>query len=113
MGVMKNLIIERRPQQQSPGALISQTLFKTFPKREEELSPLLHHLERTFSSVLGLFVWKKNSKEKDMRRARRETRKKTRKNNKKKKTEKNKKERKRSKGKKRKGRGTRRKRKKH
>jgi hypothetical protein len=32
IGVIKNLTIERRPQQQPPpGALISQKLFKTFP----------------------------------------------------------------------------------
>ncbi len=32
IGVIKNLTIERRPQQQQPpGDLISQTLFKTFP----------------------------------------------------------------------------------
>jgi hypothetical protein len=60
IGVIKNLTIERRPQQQPPpGALISQKLFK--------LSPLLHHLECTFSWEFGLVVWKKNSKEKEVK----------------------------------------------
>jgi hypothetical protein len=59
---------ERRPQQTTPGALISQTLFKTFTTTSS--------FGGTFSSVLGLLVWKENSKEKEMKKGKERNKKK-------------------------------------